>query len=206
MKQSVKLVDLGKGLIEGLAIPFGGPMNGRDLHSHYFSKDTDFLLGDYPERPLRYQHGRDRVVKYDRVGHQTKANVRDEGVWVQAQIDLSSEYAERLQKLLSSEDSSGNDVLKFSSGAQGDGVLIDWATGEIKRWPWVELSLTPHPANPYAVVESKTVRLGLADYAKHNRPLPAATPSYDGGVAQFEHLCLASVGLDLKAHEVGAHR
>ena len=134
---------------------------------------------------------------------------------MQAQIDLASEYAVRLQKLLSSEDDDGNDVLKFSSGAQDSGVLIDWSTGEIKRWPFVELSLTPEPANPYAVVETKTARLDLADYAKHHRPAqavekqsdtPSASSGYDDGMHQFESLRLASVGLDLTAHEMGAVR
>ena len=215
MSNSVKIIDAEKGLIEGLAIPFGGPKNGRDLDAQFFSKDTDFLLGDYEKRPLRYHHGKDTVVQWERVGFQVKADIRDEGVWVQAQIDLASEYAERLQKLLSSEDADGNDVLKFSSGAQEHGVLIDWSTGSIKRWPWVELSLTPTPANPYAVVETKTARLDLADYVKHNRlaaaveeqaDTPSASSGYDDGMTKFESLRLASVGLDLTAHEMGAVR
>ena len=43
--QPVKAIDLDAGLIEGLAIPFGGPMEGRDLVGERFTKGTNFYLG-----------------------------------------------------------------------------------------------------------------------------------------------------------------
>ena len=49
---AVKLVDVEKGLVEGWAIPFGGPMpGGKDLDGEAFSKDTELFLDAYDKRP-----------------------------------------------------------------------------------------------------------------------------------------------------------
>ena len=60
--EAVKLVDIEKGLIEGFAIPFGGPMPGnKDLDGEAFSKDTELFLDAYEKRPAavlpRYGQG-----------------------------------------------------------------------------------------------------------------------------------------------------
>src|SRR3990167_8989916 len=41
--------------------------------------------------------------------------------------------------------------VSFSSGAYPSGVVVE-KSGEITRWPWVEMTLTPSPMNPYASV------------------------------------------------------
>ena len=61
--EAVKLVDIDKGLIEGWAIPFGGPMpGGKDLDGEAFTKDTELYLNAYPSRPLLYHHGKDSLT------------------------------------------------------------------------------------------------------------------------------------------------
>ena len=35
-------------------------------------------------------------------------------------------------------------------------VDIDGNTGEVKRWPWIEQSLTPTPSNPFAIVDMRS--------------------------------------------------
>ena len=209
MLTSVKLVDPEKGLIEGLAIPFGGPLSGKDLDGEFFTKSTNFLLDDYDKRPLRYQHAKDPAIGWDRIGWQTKAEIKDdEGMWVSAQLDLAHDYAARVIRLLRgctcSDDPcacEGKSVLGFSSGAQGSGVLMDYGSGEILRWPWVELSLTPTPANPYAMVEGKSIRLAAPAATD-----PSADDCYCAGMRDFESIRLAAVGLDLQAHELGVPR
>jgi hypothetical protein len=70
---------------------------------------------------------------------------RKEGIWVQAQLDLRSKWYEAIRQLI------GEEALSFSSGAYPAGVVVA-KSGEILRWPWVELTATPTPANPYASI------------------------------------------------------
>ena len=138
-------------LVEGWGMPFFGPFEGddgigRDLEGEFFSPKTDFLFDWFRgERPTLYQHTWDRAVGTDRLGGVTGFDKRDRGVWVQAQLDIRSKWYEAVRELI------GNDGLSFSSGAYPSGVVVE-KSGEITRWPWVEMTLTPSPMNPYASV------------------------------------------------------
>jgi hypothetical protein len=134
--------------IVGWGMPFGGPINGRDLYGTHFSLKTNFCFDWFPtEHPLLYQHGLDPKTDVAVVGRVKAWETKSDGVWVQAQLDASSAYHEDIAGLISA------GKLYFSSGAMGHLVQEDHKTGEIKRWPWVEMSLTPTPANIYAELE-----------------------------------------------------
>lgn len=131
-------------LIEGLAIPFGGPVRGKDLEGEAFSAETDFAFDWFPHgRPVIYEHGLDGGVKTFVQGHQTEHDVIDEGVWVRAQLNRSAQYHTAVKRLID------QGALFFSSGTMPHLARVDRG-GNIKRWPWVELSLTPTPAHPWA--------------------------------------------------------
>jgi len=138
-------------LIEGWGMPYFGPFEGgdgvgRDFEGEYFSPRTDFLFDWFRgERPILYQHTWDKAVGTDRLGGATGFDRRDRGVWVQAQLDIRSKWYEAVRELI------GADGLSFSSGAYPGGVVVE-KSGEITRWPWVEMTLTPSPMNPYASV------------------------------------------------------
>ena len=134
--------------IEGLAIPYGGPMaGGKDLHGETFTPDTDLALDWFPQgRPLIYDHGLDAHQKTSVQGRQTEHEMIDEGVWVHAVLDTSAKYHTAVARLIAA------GKMFFSSGAMAHLVDVDPATGAIKRWPWVELTMTPTPANPYAAM------------------------------------------------------
>lgn len=138
-------------VVEGWGMPYFGPFAGddgigRDFEGEYFSPRTDFLFDWFRgERPTLYQHTWDRSVGTDRLGGVTGFEKRDQGVWVQAQLDIRSRWYEAVRELI------GSDGLSFSSGAYPGGVAIE-KSGEIVRWPWVEMTLTPSPMNPYASV------------------------------------------------------
>lgn len=149
--RAVKFVHGAQNLIEGLAIPYGGPLAGKDLEGEYFGPDTDFALEWYDRRPLLYHHGLDRGAEIVPIGQQVKAWTSNVGVWAQAQLDLSNRYAEEIRRLIE------EGRLFFSSGALPH-LVKKRAEGHITRWPWVELSLTPTPANPYAVVDVATAK------------------------------------------------
>ena len=158
---AVKFVADSEDRIEGLAIPFGGPADGKDLDGETFTKDTDLALDWFPEgRPVLYNHGFDDSIGVQVIGRQTAAKTTDEGVWVEAQLNRAHRYWDKVKELVS------DGKLYFSSGSVPH-LVKTTGDGVIKRWPWIENSLTTTPANPYATVSVKrataaTKALGLA--------------------------------------------
>ncbi len=142
---AVKFADDTDNMIRGLAMPFGGPLDGRDVDGETFTPDTDLCLDWFPNgRPLLYHHGLDGELKTAVVGRQLEVETDEEGAWVKAQLDKRSRYYARVKQLIDQE------ALGFSSGAMPH--LVKTKNGVIERWPWVELSLTPTPANTHAQV------------------------------------------------------
>ena len=149
--EAVKFIgDPDDGVIEGLAIPFGGPVEGgRDLEGDKFTKDTAFHLDYFATRPVLYNHGTDKTLGTEQVGTQTEFKLVDDGLWARVVLDRSSRYWAKMKELV------GKGVLFFSSSAMPHLVRRDRA-GYVKSWPVMELSVTETPANPYAVIEGKT--------------------------------------------------
>lgn len=143
---AVKFVDGSDTLVRGLGMPFGGPWNGRDLEGEFFSTKTDFMLDFFTgERPVLFDHGLDEDMDNAIIGRVVEYKATDAGVWTIAQLDRRARYIEKLKELVD------RGVLSFSSGAYPALTRVNKSTGEIERWPWVELTLTPTPMNPYAV-------------------------------------------------------
>ena len=64
MLQALKYAEGSDDIIEGLAIPFGGPNRGKDFDGEDFGPDTDFALDWFPQgRPLVYHHGNVMAVR-----------------------------------------------------------------------------------------------------------------------------------------------
>ena len=142
---AVRVVDHDEGIIEGLAIPFGGPLEGLDFYGTAFTKNTDFNFDWFAERPVLYDHGTDIKVGAGVIGRQISYEETELGIWARVQIDRANDYAEMILELTE------QGLMGFSSGSLGRHVTVD-AKGEILTWPWIELSITPTPANPYAMI------------------------------------------------------
>jgi starvation-inducible DNA-binding protein len=155
-------LDDGSLQVEGVGIPFGGPVNGKDLHGQFFSTKTDFAWDLIPDgqRPLLYQHGLDSTMKTNVIGRWSVKKVDDAGVWIRAQLDARNEYIDEIKELLDSE------ALGLSSATMGHLVKVSAKTGEILRWPVVELSLTPNPANPSAYVVKTVGEVAPVEYVE----------------------------------------
>ena len=180
---AVKFVDGTDNIIEGLAIPFGGPFAGKDLHGESFGPDTDLALEWFPEegRPTIYNHGLDGEMKTALVGRQIEREARDVGHWVKVQLDKRNRYFEDLAQMVR------DGLLSFSSGSLGH--LVKTADdGHIQSWPWVELSLTPTPANPDAMVYAVKSSDAIAHIAAVKCAVPdalkAAVDTLEDGFTQ----------------------
>ena len=118
-----------------------GDASTRDLQGEYFTPATDFALDWYDERPVLYHHGLDGNLKAAVIGKIDRLTVDEVGIWAEAQLDLHKRYVRAVQRLVE------KGVLNWSSGSLAH--LVDVADdGTIKRWPLVEGSLTPTPAEP----------------------------------------------------------
>lgn len=168
--KSVKFV--GPDTIEGLAMPFG-----MDTDGEQFTKSTDLCLDWFGDagRPVLYNHGLDRSMKAERVGRQTEYEIREEGIWAQSQLEANVRYRKAIDGLIE------KGAIGYSSGAYAH-LATKNAAGEITRWPWVELSLTPFPAHPGALgvhyVKSSADFVDLLDTAIPD-PLKAALAALD---------------------------
>lgn len=155
MSKSIKFVPGHDDVLRILAVPFGGMLpGGKDFDGEFFSPKTDLCLDWFPHnRPLLYDHGMDAKTAVSVIGRvdSTTATKDDDGWWVTAQLERSSSYHGLIRELIN------HDALYASSGAMPH-LTQKSKSGEILRWPWVELSLTPTPANALARVEPGEAR------------------------------------------------
>ena len=147
--EAVKLVDVEQGIVEGWAIPFGGPMpGGKDLDNEAFTKDTELFLDAYDKRPVLYMHGMDKALGVGPIGAEIKWEKRDGGIWLEAQLTLSGKYQGHVMEL------ARRGLLGYSSGANPQSAAKS-ASGLIESWMWMETSLLPIPSNPFSMITMK---------------------------------------------------
>jgi HK97 family phage major capsid protein len=131
---------LGTDRIGGYLVVWGDS-DHPDLHGEYFTPQTELGLDWYPRRPVLYQHGLDGALKAALVGGIDTLRADAVGLWAEAQLDLRQRYVQAVRALVE------RGVLAWSSGSLPH--LVEVAPdGRIKRWPIVEGSLTPTPAEP----------------------------------------------------------
>ena len=142
-----------------LGVPFGGPIDGRDLDGEAFTPETDIWLKVGDKVNLTYYHGfdPDTIGKKQKIpaliGRATYIGADERGHWFEPVLDSEEPLAQRLMKADITE-------LRASSGAINHLVRKD-AGGLISVWPVGELALFDtnewrKPANEYAVIEAKS--------------------------------------------------
>jgi hypothetical protein len=148
---AVRFVDRDKGIIEGLIVPYFGPIDGdKDLFGTRFSKDTDLALDWFPDggRPGLYSHGHDDDLEMEVVGREVRSYETPQGRWLEAQLDKAHRYSAEIMELVD------KGALALSSGSIDHLVKINRSTRDVEKWPWVEWSLVPNPGNPEALIYS----------------------------------------------------
>lgn len=137
-------------IVEGYGIVFGG----RDLDGESFTKETDFEMEYVPVKKAFYSHRSDPHVKQE-LGHVVDHRVDDTGVWFKMQLGKSHRYLTAVQKLIE------KGVIGISTGTASQ--LSDRVGQKIVKWPIVEVSLTPTPAEPRTLGVSFAKEAGLTD-------------------------------------------
>lgn len=171
MQTTVKMLDASAGRVGGYLVVWGSPA-APDLHGEYFTPQTDLALEWYSRRPVLYQHGRDGRLKTAVIGVLDTLRPDDVGLWAEAQLDLRQRYVGAVRALVE------RGALGWSSGSLPHLVEVE-ADGRIARWPVIEGSLTPTPAEPrrtdVRTIKSAYARLGL-DAARLTAGAPAPRP------------------------------
>lgn len=140
----------------------------KDLTGEWFTPKTEELTAIFSavgKLPLMYDHGTNAQVKAAPIGLVDMMGVDDVGLWYQAQLDLANQYTTAVQHLI------GETKLGTSSGALPAGRKA-LPTGELVRWPIVELTLTPRPAE-YRMMERPIEQIKAA-YKAVNLELPTS--------------------------------
>jgi len=121
-----------------------GTAEAKDLTEEYFSDKTEELTGIFAEMkalPLLYHHAQDGVLKTSVVGRVDLMQPDEVGLWYEAQMTMAGKYKDAIRDLI------GKQFLGTSTGTL-PGARKVAADGHIERWPIVEVSLTPTPAEP----------------------------------------------------------
>jgi hypothetical protein len=142
-------------VFRAVGVPFGGPewLGGKDLHNEFFDRTkTDLGKDSNGEVIVKniyayYDHALNDSIGMDRIGYAKFYQETDQGqIW-----DIEVQRAYRYHDMLLTLAQKG--LLGASSQPVQTSVEIDWESGLIKQWHPVEISLTPSPANPNAVVD-----------------------------------------------------
>ena len=134
---------LGQNRIGGYAVIWGSA-NERDLDGEWFDRDTEEMPDIFKsvgKLPYLYNHAMDGVLKTSVIGVVDIIDEDDVGLWYEVQLENANLYAEAFTNLVN------DNKLGTSSGTLSGAVQIE-KSGRIARWPIVELSATPTPADP----------------------------------------------------------
>jgi len=141
------LSDVGDGRIGGYLVVWGNPQQ-KDSQGEWFHPDTEFELGWYKERPVLYHHGLDGHIQTEEVGHIYRVTPDAKGIYAEAQLALDDPDPQKAQWAQKVYAAVRRGELGWSSGSIPHLVKVA-GDGRIDRWPIVEGSLTPTPAEPY---------------------------------------------------------
>lgn len=123
---------------------------GRDLKQTFFTPETDYGplhegLSYFDHLALEDAYPQFRDFFGRPIGKAFRIGQTEDGELFRIEIPSDYPYQELIRSLVAS------DLVRVSSSAYPRSVLID-ADGRVLRWHWIEISLTPNPANPQAKV------------------------------------------------------
>lgn len=134
---------LGADRIGGYAVLWGDRTR-KDLTGEYFTPQTADLvniLKAVGRLPVLYHHAMDGAAQTTVIAVADTMREDEVGLWYEAQLDMANKYRQAVGDLIYKA------ALGTSSGTL-PGARQVAPDGAITRWPIVELSLTPTPAEP----------------------------------------------------------
>ena len=149
----IKSSDSTKTVFEVVGVPYGGPafLGGKDLQGERFTKSTDFgrdLGGAFVVETIYsfYDHALNDGIGKQQIGFAKFFQETEQGQLWNIEVSKAYQYHDFIYAMAQA------NLLGASSQPVQTAVEID-EDGNIKRWPLAEISLTPTPANPAAVMQ-----------------------------------------------------
>lgn len=128
-----------------LSLPFGGPNKGKDYDGEYFSVRTNPWAEYFPEHPVLFHHGKDRVLKDTVVGIEDELHKEIDGWWGTLWLERGNQYLDQINALIAAGKAWG------SSGSVGH-LVKKAPDGELLVWPHIEQTITTMPRNHFSVI------------------------------------------------------
>lgn len=126
------------------AVRFSGP-EAKDLSGEYFTSETDFGPRYGDGAAVLIHHGNAIAEGLEAFASvilpAAKVNRDGRGLFASTQLDLEDPLQAAIAELITS------GAFRWSSGSRADLVRLE-ADGRIVKWPPLEFSLTPTPAEP----------------------------------------------------------
>ena len=156
--------NIGNNRIGAYGVLWGGDEK-RDLHDEFFTKNTTDLTAIFDvmgKIPMLHDHGQDdKTMKSTAYAAIDMMEPDDVGLWIEAQILQHEMYLQYIQPLVKQK------KLFFSSGTLPAAKRVT-KSGEITRWPIVEMTSTTTPAEyrmldiPIAEVQAAYKSIGVS--------------------------------------------
>lgn len=132
-----------------LAIPFSGPIGGKDLEGEFFDASTDIKPDWFEARPVLWHHGTDPfgmgtslLGKADNLGARDgSVGPDDDGWWCDLWLRAGERNVQRVKAL----EQRGATLL--GSSAAIPHLVKRGKSGHIEVWPYIEQTLTTAPIN-----------------------------------------------------------
>ena len=134
---------LGNGRVGSYCVLWGAP-HVKDLTEEYFTRETEELTSIFDgvhRLPALYNHSLDSTMKSRVVGVVDTLKRDDIGLWYESQMKMSDEYDQLIMEMIR------KGKLKTSTQTFPVARRVE-SDGRISRWPIVEITFTPTPAEP----------------------------------------------------------
>jgi hypothetical protein len=144
--------------LDVLAVPYGGPVGGKDAHGEYFSPSTKFYEDHARTVPVLYYHGYDPATNQpagepEFIGTATWQKRDDKGGWMRATLNRASASAGKVWE------AAKRQAAVASTGAIAHLKRVQ-RDGHITHWPIAELSIWDGD-NPYGRKQANTYAVAL---------------------------------------------
>ena len=192
-------------LIGGYLSLFGSPRE-LDADGEYFAPDTDFDtdLNNPPVLPALYHHNKNERIGRRQIGNIVSLEITEKGLWAEAELSekgfYDEEVAKRKQYLEDIKRLVSEGHLGWSSGADPKRGIRKAPDGKIVRWPLLEGSFTPTPADPRNVIPTEKSYVKYLVTPDPEGELPEAPTGAAGAVtedASFVNLNGGNKGVDV---------